>query len=146
MPGPQVPQLAVKVNGSDLTASIMNTMYEAEVETTLDLPSMFTLRFYDDETLTLTDGTALAVGATVQIDLVDVEATVETFVTVMKGEITAMEPEFTEDMQLLLTVRGYDKGHRLNRGAKTRVFVNSKDSDIVQKIASEAGLSPQIDA
>lgn len=146
MPGPQVPQLAVKVNGSDLAPSIMNTLYEAEVETTLDLPSMFVLRFFDDETLTLTDGTALAVGSTVQIDLVDVEATTETFITVMKGEITAMEPEFTEDMQLLLTVRGYDKGHRLNRGAKTRVFVNSKDSDIVTKIASEAGLSPQIDA
>ncbi|MEO8609187.1 MAG: VgrG-related protein [Chloroflexota bacterium] len=146
MPGPQVPQIAIKVNGSDLSLKIMNDLYEAEVETTLDLPSMFVLRFYDDDNLTLTDGTTLAVGASVQIDLVDVEAEVETFITVMKGEITALEPEFTEDMQLLLTVRGYDKGHRLNRGAKTRVFVNSKDSDIVTKIASEASLTPSVDA
>jgi phage protein D len=146
MPGPQVPQIAIKVNGVDLTEDVMNVLYEAEIETTLDLPSMFTLRFYDDDNLTLTDGSKLKVGLSVQIDLVDVEATTETFVTVMKGEITAMEPEFTEDMQILLTVRGYDKGHRLNRGAKTRVFVNSKDSDIMQKIASEAGLSAQIDA
>src|SRR5690349_4003501 len=136
----QVPQIAIKVNGSDLPAAKMNLLYEAEIESTLDLPSMFTLRFYDDENLTLADGSTFALGSPVQIDLVDVEAQVDTFVTVMKGEITALEPEFTEDMQILLTVRGYDRAHRLNRGAKTRAFVNSTDSDIINKIASEAGL------
>jgi phage protein D/phage baseplate assembly protein gpV len=142
----QVPQIAIKVNGADLPPAKMNLLYEAEIESTLDLPSMFTLRFYDDENLTLADGSTFALGATVQIDLVDVEAQVDTFVSVMKGEITALEPEFTEDMQILLTVRGYDRAHRLNRGAKTRAFVNSTDSDIIKKIASEAGLSATIES
>ena len=53
MPGPLVPQMAIKVNGSDLSTKIMNDLYEAEIETTLDLPSMFVLRFYDDDDLTL---------------------------------------------------------------------------------------------
>jgi phage protein D len=142
---PQVPQIAIKVNGGDLPAATMNNLFEAEVETTLDLPSMFVLRFYDDEmTLTMTDGNTFAVGATVQIDMTVGGS--DNFVTVLKGEITAIEPEFTEDLQVLLTIRGYDRGHRLSRGAKTRTFLNSKDSDIVSKIASEAGLSAKVEA
>jgi phage protein D len=38
-------------------------------------------------------------------------------------------------------VRGYDRRHRLQRGRRTRTFRNSKDSVIVQHIASEYGLS-----
>jgi len=141
----QVPQIAIKVDGSDLPAATMNNLFEAEVETTLDLPSMFVLRFYDDEmTLALTDSDTFGVGKSVQIDLTVGGS--DNFVTVMKGEITAIEPEFTEDLQVLLTIRGYDRGHRLNRGAKTRTFVNSKDSDIVQTVASEAGLSATVEA
>src|SRR5690349_10477651 len=149
MPGqaPQVPQIAIKVNGSDLSVAIMNTLFEAEVETTLDLPSMFALRFYDDtQNFTLTDGDTFAVGAAVQIDMVDVDASTETFVTVLKGEITAIEPEFTEDLQCILTIRGYDRAHRLHRGAKTRTFLNSTDSDMVSKIAQEAGLSATVES
>lgn len=149
MPGqaPQVPQIAIKVNGSDLSVEIMNKLFEAEVESTLDLPSMFALRFYDDtKNFTLTDGDTFAVGAAVQIDMVDVDAPGETFVTVLKGEITAIEPEFTEDLQCILTIRGYDRAHRLHRGAKTRTFLNVTDSDMVSKIAKEAGLSATVES
>jgi phage protein D len=40
----------------------------------------------------------------------------------------------------MLTIRGYDRRHRLLRGRKTRSFVQIKDSDIASQIASEAGL------
>jgi phage protein D len=43
-----------------------------------------------------------------------------------------------------LTVRGYDRRHRLQRGCKTRSFVKQKDSEIAAKIAQEAGLSIQV--
>ena len=57
------------------------------------------------------------------------------------GEITALEAEFRTDGLPLLRVRGYDRGHRLQRGRKTRTFLQKKDSDIASQIAGEAGLS-----
>jgi phage protein D len=40
-----------------------------------------------------------------------------------------------------LTVRGFDRLHRLMRGRKSRTFVKQKDSDIVSKIVQDAGLT-----
>jgi len=140
----QVAQIGIKVGGSPLAVDKISLLFEAEVETTLDLPSMFTLRFYDNEDLVLTDGSVFTVGEAVEIELGDTIS--GQMQPVMKGEITAIEPEFTEDRQILFTVRGYDRAHRLNRGAKTRTFVNAKDSDIVQKIGAEAGLSVTAEA
>jgi len=57
------------------------------------------------------------------------------------GEITGLEPEFTVSTLPRLTVRGYDRGHRLVRGRKTRTFSRQKDSDIASAIAGEAGLT-----
>ena len=39
-----------------------------------------------------------------------------------------------------LVVRGYDPAHRLQRGRQTATYVNQKDSDIAQAVASRAGL------
>jgi len=104
---------------------------------------MFIMRFYDD-TVTLVDGTTFKDGASVEIKT---KATGETaYTTIFKGEITAMEPEFTTESIAMLVVRGYDRSHRLHRGMKSKVYVNVKDSDIVTQIASAAGLSAQVDA
>ncbi|MCA0457955.1 MAG: VgrG-related protein [Chloroflexi bacterium] len=141
-PQTRVKQIEIKVGGTDLTNDIMDVLYEAEIETSLYLPSMFTLRFHDEE-LNLTDGTTFAAGAAVEIKLPDDSGALS---TVFKGEITAIEPEFTKDFVAMLVVRGYDKGHRLNRGTKTKVFVDVTDSDIVSQIANSSGLSPQVTA
>jgi phage protein D len=59
------------------------------------------------------------------------------------GEITALEPEFVISRRPVLKVRGYDRAHRLQRGRKTRTFVQKKDSDIATQIGGEATLSVQ---
>jgi phage protein D/phage baseplate assembly protein gpV len=121
----------------------MNGLAEAVVETSLYLPSMFTLRFHDDK-LELVGGTTFTLGKEVEILLTDPSN--GNLTSVMKGEITAIEPEFHEEFVANLVVRGYDFGHRLNRGSKSRVFVQSTDSDMVSKIAGENGLSVQAEA
>jgi phage protein D len=63
--------------------------------------------------------------------------------TLLIGEITALEPEFVFNRLPSLTARGNDRRHRLQRGRKTRTFVQQKDSDIASQIASEAGLTAQ---
>ncbi len=137
----QVAHILIKVNGSELTQDMLKNLYEAEVETSLYLPSMFTLRFYDEK-VNLVDQNQFAAGGSVEILL----KSSSDLTSILKGEITAVEPEFSNDFTAILVVRGYDKGHRLNRGNKTRVFVEVKDSDIVTKIAQETGLRVQADA
>ena len=61
-------------------------------------------------------------------------------VLLLKGEITALEPDFPADGKTSLVVRGYDKMHRLHRGRQTKTFLQVSDSDLVSKIAKEAGL------
>ncbi len=139
---PLVNQIQIKVSGANLSNEIMDVLLDAEVETSLYLPSMFTLRFHDDR-LKLIDDETFKAGNAIEIIIGNSTATLT---SVFKGEITAIEPEFTETLTSIMVVRGYDKGHRLNRGTKSRVFVQATDSDIVKKIAQEAGLSAQVDS
>jgi len=143
MPVPLVAQIAIKVNGTDLTKDTMKDLFDVEVETSLYLPSMFTMRFYDDK-VTLIDGSTFKEGYPVEISTQAAGST--TYTTIFKGEITAIEPEFNPDSTAILVVRGYDRSHRLHRGTKSKVYVQVTDSDIVTQIANAAGLTPTVDA
>jgi phage protein D len=67
-------------------------------------------------------------------------------VLLFKGEVTAMEPSWAVDGLATLTVRCMDHTHRLARGRKTRFFENQKDSDVVQTVGGECGLSVDAEA
>ena len=56
------------------------------------------------------------------------------------GEITGLEPDFPHGRPPTLTVRAYDRRHRLMRATRTRSFVQCKDSDIAAQLAGAAGL------
>lgn len=139
---PKVAQIEIKVNGADLPDKAMDGLFGVEVETSLYLPSMFSMRFYDD-TVTLIDDTTFKEGNSVEIKVQNAN---DAYVSIFKGEITAIEPDFTAESAPLLTVRGYDRSHRLHRGTKSKVFVQVTDSDIVSQIASAAGLTATVDA
>ena len=146
MPGentlPLVTQIEIKIDGSDLANDIMDKLAEVEIETSLYLPSMFILRFYDDD-LALLDGAKFKEGKSVEIKMPN---TANVLTPIIKGEITAIEPDFAQDPIANLVVRGYDRSHRLHRGMKSKVFVNVTDGDIVTQIASKSGLSATVDA
>ncbi|MFC1968054.1 VgrG-related protein, partial [Chloroflexota bacterium] len=61
-------------------------------------------------------------------------------VSLLKGEITAIEPEFLSGHISCFTVRGYDLSHRLHRGRYSRTFLKQSDVQIAQKIAGECSL------
>src|SRR5690606_6366062 len=67
-------------------------------------------------------------------------------VTVMKGEIGGIEPHYDEEMNAWLTIRGYDKRHRLNLGTKVETYLNQKDSDIVNMICGAVGVPCDVEA
>jgi uncharacterized protein involved in type VI secretion and phage assembly len=59
--------------------------------------------------------------------------------SIFKGEITAVEPNFSEDgCELIL--RALDKSHRLQRSRAVKAWQQTKASDIVSELCREAGI------
>lgn len=146
MPVANSPQLAsfeIKVNNSLLPIDTELRLVAVSVEEDVNLPSMFTLEFAglpeQQGTIAILDDARFAIGSAVEVKL----GYVGQLTTLLKGEITALEPAFVCNGPPSLIVRGYDRRHRLQRGRKTRTFVQQKDSDIATQIASEAGLTAQ---
>jgi phage protein D len=61
------------------------------------------------------------------------------------GEINGLEPHFHTQEAPVLIVRGYDRAHRLMRIRKTKSYLQMKDSDIARKLASDVGLTPEVE-
>jgi phage protein D/phage baseplate assembly protein gpV len=137
----------IKIGGQDVSQEFMDALDEMVVDTSLHLPDLFTIRLHD-AALKWVDDSLLDIGKEVEI-AVKVPAQYydqEKQGTLIKGEITALEPDFSADAMPTMTIRGYDKSHRLHRGKKTRTFLSKTDSDLVRSIAGEAGLSAEADA
>ncbi len=134
-------QITIKVDGTELDPEVMTRLLSVTVDQHASLPDMFTIRLQDPDLQLIDTG---------PLDLTkEVEISAETAggerVVLIKGEITALEPEFQEGMIARLVVRGYDRSHRLFREMKSRTHVNKKDSDLAQEIAREAGLRADIE-
>jgi phage protein D len=141
---PLVPDFDVIINGSPLPTEAEAYIAGVTVDESVELPSMFTLEVTSSDEQTqeaqwVNDQNLFAIGNVVEIKL----GYVDDLETVLIGEITAWEPQFVFNRLPSLTVRGYDRRHRLQRGRKTRTFVQQKDSDIASQIAREAGLTAQ---
>ena len=141
---PMVPAFDVIIDGSPISVEAKTHVVSLVVDDSADLPSMFELKITgsedQDQAVPWVDDDLFAVGKQVEVKMGyadDLEA-------LLKGEITALEPEFTTSRLPVLTVRGYDRRHRLLRGRKTRTFVQQKDSDIASQIASESGLTADV--
>ncbi len=139
----------VKFDGAEIATLELTRV---EVDSNLHMPSMFTIELFDEfkdtTNLTWTDSTIFDLGVQVEITA---KATKQADGTgsegsLIKGEITAIEPDFDEHGRPRLLIRGYDKSHRLFRGKKTRTFLDHQDSDIVKSLAGDASLSAEADA
>jgi phage protein D/phage baseplate assembly protein gpV len=135
-------QVALKINGSPVQEPVVGMLASVTVDQSAQLPQMFTIRFYDPE-LELMDNGPFNLTKEVEISAQTAD---ERSITLLKGEITAIEPEFKEGMIAELVVRGYDKSHRLYREKKSKAFLNIRDSQIAENIASSVGLQPQVDS
>ena len=143
--------LKILINGTE-NKDLYLDLLEMIVDTNIHLPSMFSLLIQDDldsntGKFKYIDSEIFIVGASIKIDFdTDYQGYSETKSTLFNGEITGVEPIFNSDGLAMLRVRGYDKSHRLTRGKKTRTFLDMKDSDIFSNVASDCGLSVQVDA
>ena len=135
-------QVTLKINGSPVQETVLGKLASVVVDQSAQLPQMFTIRFYDPE-LELMDNGPINLTKEVEISAQTADGR---SIVLMKGEITAIEPEFKEGMIAELVVRGYDKSNRLYREKKSKAFLNVRDSQMAETIASSVGLQPQVDS
>jgi phage protein D/phage baseplate assembly protein gpV len=142
-----VADVFIELNGVNLDPKILrDKLMWLEVDTSLYLPDMFTMQFRDYG-LELLERDLFKPGTMVTIYFrppAEERNTNPTKIKVIEGEITSLEPVFGGESRTVITVYGYDLSHRMNRVRKTQTFLNQSDSDIVRKLAAEAGLQAQV--
>ncbi len=134
------PSAKVTHNGADLKTEYAVAISKVQVDHEINVPGMFqmTLALYNIEK---GDWAGIDLKDFQLGDTIEISMGTETSAKIIAGEITAIEPTFSQDSSL--TIRGYDKMHRLRFGKYRRSFLEMKDSEIVEQIAGDASLSAQ---
>ncbi|MCC6438871.1 MAG: VgrG-related protein, partial [Acidimicrobiales bacterium] len=127
----------ITVNGGPLERALADNLIDLRVERRVQLPGTFSMRFRDRD-FSLIDSGAIALGATVDIQLPDDSGA---DVSVISGEVTAVgvDPGAGETHELVIS--GLDLAHRLAHSKQHRTYLNATPQSIVQAIAGRAGLS-----
>jgi uncharacterized protein len=138
------PEYAVQINGTALSSEALADLISLSVVEDVDAASMFSLTVPAWDTAQMKpkwiDDPLFAEGNPVEVGF----GFRDQIATMLVGEITALEPVFLTTQAPTLTVRGHDRRHRLMRSRRTRSFTQCKDSDIVSRVAAEAGLGADV--
>jgi phage protein D len=139
------PEFTIKVNGSPLPNQAAADLIKISILDDVDAPGMFAITIVAWDTAQMKakwiDDALFREGNPVEIAFGYRDQTQKS----LSGEITGLEPDFPEAKPPTLTVRGYDRRHRMMRSRRTRSFTNCKDSDIASQVASEANLRPNVE-
>ena len=136
-----ISQMYLKIDGSNASEEIMDSLISIEVDDSLLIPDMFSIHLRDPS-FKRTDSDDFGLGKPVEITVKGESGTSK----LLTGEITAIEPEFSQTAGPTVVIRGYDKSHRLHRAKQTKTYVQATDSDIAQTIARECGLKAKVDS
>lgn len=134
-------QRTIEIEGAELAADVEGQLESALVVDRLMMPDMFTLVFRDPDRDIL-GRAGLEVGKKVKISTADRHQDIPA--VLIAGEVTSIEADY-DSLGTRAVVRGYDKSHRLAAGRRSATFLNVKYSDIASQIASEAGLTADVD-
>ncbi|NEQ37483.1 MAG: phage late control D family protein [Okeania sp. SIO3I5] len=139
------PNIKILVQEKAISPELEADFISVKVSEDLEAPGMFELKFViwdlEKQEFTWIDETVFELGDSVEIQM-GYNNNIE---TVMVGEITGLEPEFSQDTTPILVIRGHDLRHRLLRGRQTKSFTQMKDSDIVSQIAKAKGLTATVE-
>lgn len=135
-------QFHVKIDGAFVSADFMHDVFELTVQNSLHLPDVATI-VLNDARLKWIDDALLSPGKAIEI-LGTAAPERSKSQAIFDGEIVELEPEFGTKMHRL-TVRAFDRLHRLSRGRFVRSFQNVTDSDIAHRLATEVGLQADVE-
>jgi phage protein D len=139
------PEFHLKINDRDIPNDARADLIAVSVLEDVDAPGMFsfTLKGWDAARMEVKwlDDRLFREGNPVEIQIGYRDRAEPVF----WGEVTGLEPEFPEGGAPVLTVRGYDRRHRLMRERTSHSFLDMTDAEIAQQIAQEAGLSADVE-
>jgi len=136
-----ISQMYLKIGGSNASEEIYHSLISMEVDDSLLLPDMFSIHLRDPS-FRWADSDNFELGKAMEISVRGEAGTTK----LLTGEITSIEPEFSQMVGPTTVIRGYDESHRLHRAKQTKTYVQETDSDIAKKIARECGLKAQVDS
>jgi phage protein D len=138
------PNRKILINGSSLSPKVDADLISVSISEDLEVPSMFELKIVSwdlvKQEVTWADNNLFEIGNAVEIQM----GYAKDLKTIITGEITALEPEFSQESVPVLGVRGHDLRHRLLRGNQTKSFLKVKDSEIASQIATSRGLNAKV--
>ena len=135
-----IAQIFIKVDGRPIADRLLDDLARATVESSVHLPDMTLLEFNNSD-FEWSDAEPLKIGQELRIELGSEQNKREVFV----GEVTSVELDMSIDGSMRLSVRGYDRAHRLQRGRETKVYKRMSDSDIARRIAGERKLTADVE-
>ena len=137
-----IPDLSLRINGQPFPIDARADLISVNVLEDVNATGMFsfTVMCWDSKEMKIKwiDDDVFKEGNSVEVDM----GYRDNLKTIFQGEITGLEPEFPYQQPPILTLRGYDRRHRLMGKRKTRTFLNMKDSDIANQIAGDWSLTP----
>lgn len=134
-----LPQVLLKIDGASAPTDFMADVAEIVVDTTLAAPDMVMVRVWDDPTtLRWINDATFDLGKSISVSVGGK--------ALITAEITSLEPLIDASNGASYIVRGYDRANRLRLGKKSRTFLNKSDSDLASQLASDAGMSAQVDS
>lgn len=136
-PGKLIHHFYLEINGRKAPKDLMHALLEIAVESSLHMPDVATLIIHDPQ-LRWLDDALLRPGQELRVQAITADSD-KSNEPIFNGEIVELEPEFGAATHHL-TVRAYDRLHRLMRGCRVRTFQNVTDGDLVRQIADESGL------
>ncbi|MCL2781295.1 MAG: phage baseplate assembly protein V [Actinomycetia bacterium] len=125
----------VTVNGNELSVDEYKALLTARVDRGLGLPGRVTLRFRDVGHK-MAKSSKFKLGAKI---IVKIEST--SLITAYVTGVSAVRPR-RENPEYVVTAD--DMAYRLTRGIKPSVYLNMTPSDVVNQLASAAGLSASV--
>lgn len=138
------PQLNILIDGKSIPPIANADLVAVTVLEDLEAPGMFAIEILNwdlaKSQLTWIDSDLFDCGNQVEIQM-GYENQLQTLIV---GEITGLEPEFSQKTVKSLIVRGHDLRHRLLRGSQTRSFTQMKDSEIANQIARASGIAAEV--
>lgn len=137
--GALINQVYVFLDGQDLPDPLLADLLNVTVENSVHLPSVASIEFHDPH-LQWVDDSSIEPGHVLTVSAKADQSEKPLF----DGEIVEIEPDFSETTHRL-TIRAFDRMHRLSRGTFARSFKDMSDADIIKKVAAEAGLSAEIE-
>lgn len=139
------PTMAVKIDGTNLSLEQIPISYLQVNSTTGAKADSFQFRVeggFDTEKRKFDwVGTTIRVGKEIVIQMGYKDRLVEVF----DGYVTGLSFDFSEDGEPSITVRGMDRSMFLMRGVHSKMWLNTKVSDVVKQIAGLNSLSSEVE-